>query len=41
VVLKYLDVVDKIDTMGCFSIKNNVDLTAVAADYEAYKAVPV
>jgi hypothetical protein len=40
VALKYLDVVDKVDTIGLFSIKNNVNLISVEADYEAYKDIP-
>ena len=37
VVLKYLDTVDKADTIGLFSIKKNVDLNLVKRTYEAYK----
>ena len=40
VVLKYLDTVDKIDSIGLFSIKKNIDLKAVQIDYEAYKFNP-
>jgi hypothetical protein len=32
--------VDKVDTIGLFSIKNNVNLISVEADYEAYKDIP-
>ena len=37
VVLKYLDAVDKADTLGLFSIKKGIDITAVRDDYELYK----
>lgn len=40
IVLKYLDTISRADTMGVFSIKKNVDLKAVEADYEAYKFNP-
>ncbi len=40
VVLKYLDVVDKVDTTGIFSIKNNTCLKSVMEDYKAYKTNP-
>lgn len=39
-VLEHLDVLDKVDTAGIFSIKKNVDLAAVEADYRIYKTVP-
>ena len=39
-VLKYLDVISRADTIGLFSIKKNIDLDAVRADYEAYKLNP-
>lgn len=39
-VLKYLDVVDKIDTLGIFSIKKGISLKSVREDYEAYKSNP-
>lgn len=40
ILLKYLDTVSKADTIGLFSVKNNVDLRAVKIDYEAYKLNP-
>jgi len=40
VVLNYLDVVIRVDTIGLFSIKDNVDLNSVKNDYEAYKFTP-
>lgn len=40
IVLKYLDVVEKMETMGLFSIKEDVSLALVAEDYEAYKGDP-
>ncbi len=40
IVLKYLVAVTKIDTIGLFSIKKNVDLKSVNNDYEAYKSIP-
>ena len=40
VVLKYLDVLEKTDTLGVFSIKEGVDLQAVEADYHGYKLDP-
>ena len=40
VVLKYLDIIDTVDTMGLFSIKKNVDLKLVEKDYHAYKFNP-
>jgi len=40
VVLKYLDTVEKVETMGLFRIKENIDLKLLAEDYEAYKANP-
>lgn len=40
VVLKYLDIVDKVDTLGHFSIKMNVNLKSVEKDYETYKSNP-
>lgn len=40
VVLKYLDVLSRADTLGLFSIKTDVDLEAVAAAYDAYKVTP-
>jgi hypothetical protein len=39
-VLKYLEVVERVDTIGLFSIKSGVDLTAVRKDYETYKFDP-
>ena len=40
IVLKYLDVIDKVDTLGVFSIKNNVDLKLANMDYMTYKFNP-
>ena len=40
VVLKYLETVDRSDTIGLFSIKNDVDLESVQRDYEVYKFDP-
>lgn len=40
IVLKYLDVMIQVDTIGLFSIKDNVDLNSVESDYEAYKCTP-
>ncbi|MFC1969810.1 hypothetical protein ACFLVV_01160 [Chloroflexota bacterium] len=40
VVLKYLETVDRSDTIGLFSIKNDVDLKSVQMDYEAHKFDP-
>ena len=39
-VLKYLIEVDKVDTLGVFKIKSNVDLDLVKQDYEIYKHIP-
>ncbi len=40
VVLKYLNVVKKVDTLGLFVIKPDIDLKEVAKDYEIYKFNP-
>ncbi len=40
VVLKYLDILDRTNTIGLFTIKSNVDLEAVKQDYDAYKFNP-
>ena len=40
IVLQYLDILDRADTLGLFSIKRTIDLTAVKKDYEAYKLIP-
>lgn len=40
VVLKYLNVLNQVDTIGLFSIKNTISLKSVAEDYEAYKDNP-
>lgn len=37
VVLKYLEVVDKADTLGVFKVKNNLDIDEVKNDYNKYK----
>lgn len=39
-VLSYLDVVTRVDTLGVFSIKKDVDLVAVEADYQVYQFNP-
>lgn len=39
VLLHYLDVIERADTLGLFSIKNNVDLNSVADDYAHYKVI--
>ena len=39
-VLKYLDIVDRVDSLGVFSIKKSIDLKSVHKDYEAYKFDP-
>ncbi|TYB77000.1 hypothetical protein [Bizionia myxarmorum] len=38
-VLKYLTEVDKMDTLGVFKIKDNLDLVLVKEDYNIYKYV--
>lgn len=40
VVLRYLDVVERVDSMGKFMIKNDVDIRSIQNDYEAYKFNP-
>lgn len=40
VLLKYLDTMDKVDTLGLFSVKENVDRKSVESDYETYKNNP-
>ncbi len=40
IVLKYLDTVTRDDTIGLFSIKENIDLISVGNDYETYKFTP-
>lgn len=40
VVLNYLDIVHRVDTIGLFSIKKNIDIKLVEKDYEAYKYNP-
>jgi len=40
IVLEYLDTVNKVDTIGLFSIKKNVDLKSVKKDYYIYKSNP-
>jgi hypothetical protein len=39
IVLQYLDVLDKTDTLGVFSIKKDVALDSVEKDYEKYKFI--
>ena len=38
-VLKYLIEIDKVDTLGVFKIKRNVDLTLVEKDYDNHKYI--
>jgi len=40
VVLKYLDVIDRVDSLGVFSIREDIDLKLVNSDYVAYKFNP-
>lgn len=40
IVLKYLDVLKKVDTLGLFTMKNNIDLKSAKKDYETYKLNP-
>jgi hypothetical protein len=40
ILLKYLDMIAQADTIGLFSIKENVDLVSAGSDYEAYKLIP-
>ena len=40
VVLEYLDIVNRIDSMGLFTIKKTVDLKSVRNNYEIYKFIP-
>lgn len=40
IVLKYLDIVKKADTIGLFTIKHDVDITAAQKEFEAYKFNP-
>jgi hypothetical protein len=40
IVLKYLDVVKRADSIGLFTIKNDVDIDSVEKDYAAYKFNP-
>jgi len=39
-VLKYLSVVERADTLGVFEIKNDIDIESVKNDFEAYKFNP-
>lgn len=39
-VLNFLDVQQRVDTLGVFSIKNGIDLSAVQAMYESYRTQP-
>lgn len=39
-VLKYLDVVKRVDTLGIFTIKDNVDIESVQNEFERYKLNP-
>ncbi len=38
-VLHYLEIVEKVDTLGVFKIKDNVDLKKVQKDYDIYKYI--
>ncbi len=40
VVLKYLDTVNRADTIGLFSVKDHIDIESVKIDYNAYKHNP-
>jgi hypothetical protein len=40
VLIKYLDVVKREDSLGLFSIKHEIDLNAVEEDYQSYKSMP-
>lgn len=40
VLLKYLEVINRVDSLGVFLIKNDVDLRSVEKDYENYKSIP-
>lgn len=39
-ILKYLDVRDRADTLGAFALKRHIDLESVKSDYEHYKYIP-
>ena len=39
IVLQYLDVVDRADTLGVFSIKDDLDIGSAKKDYEKYKFI--
>lgn len=40
IVLKYLKTLDRTGSMGLFSVRQNVDLKSIAADYDLYKTNP-
>jgi hypothetical protein len=40
IVLKYLDIVKKVDTIGLFTIKNDVDIESAQKEFEEYKLNP-
>lgn len=40
IVLNYLDVVDKVDTLGVFKIKENINFDKLKNDYDEYKNNP-
>lgn len=40
VVLRYLDVIDRADTLGVFTVKADIDLEKLQQDYEEYKFNP-
>lgn len=37
ILLKYLDTIERVETIGLFSIKNDIDIESVKIDYDAYK----
>ncbi len=39
-VLKYLDLIEKVDTLGVFKIKEEIDIKEVKEEYEQFKFVP-
>ncbi len=41
IVLEYLDVVTKVDNLGVFKVKDDVDFDAVKANYDIFKYVPL
>ena len=39
VLLKYLEETDRAETLGVFTIKKDIDLDAINADYSAYQYI--